>query len=321
MKQIVRIDEFKEGASIQGFFLCVEKHLRYTRNGDLYLDLVLRDNTGTVHAKIWDKVAELNEKFSSGDPVAVKGNVESFQERHQLVIAKISKASVQYYGRFGYDPALVVPTSPHDRKKMWKEVVDIIGKIKNPFLKKVVSSIYKEHKEKLLIHPASVVMHHNYRSGFLEHVLSMAKIANQLSGLYDVDCDLVVAGVLLHDIGKLEEISEDMEAEYTDSGNFIGHIVLGRDMVQAAAMKIKKFPKELLQKLEHIILSHQGRFEWQSPKQPAFPEAMLVHMIDNMDAKMNLLKLAIEGDQNKRKWTDKKNIFRTPLYKGPDESE
>lgn len=321
MKQIVRIKEFKDGALIQGFFLCVEKHLRHTRTGDLYLDLVLRDNTGTVHAKIWDKVAELDEKFSSGDPVAVKGNVESFQERHQLVIKKISKASVQYYGRFGYDPALVVPTSPYDPKIMWSDVVELIGKMKNPFLKKVVSSIYREHKEKLLIHPASVIMHHNYRSGFLEHVLSMAKIASQLSDFYDVDRDLVMAGVLLHDIGKLEEISEDMEAEYTDSGNFIGHIVIGRDMVQTAARKIKKFPKELLQKLEHIILSHQGRFEWQSPKQPAFPEAMLVHLIDNMDAKMNLMKLAIDEDQNKRKWTDKKNIFRTPLYKGPDESE
>ncbi len=321
MKEITQISSFKEGASIQGFFLCVEKHLRHTRNGDLYLDLVLRDNTGTVHAKIWDKVDELNDKFSSGVPIAVKGNVESFQERHQLVITKINKASVQYYGRYGYDPALVVPASSNDPKIMWKDIVDIIKNIKNPFLKKLVSSIYKEHKEKILIHPASVVMHHNYRSGFLEHVLSMSKIANQLSGLYDVDRDLVLTGVLLHDIGKLDEISEDMDAEYTDSGNFIGHIVLGRDMVQTAARKIKKFPKELLQKLEHIILSHQGRFEWQSPKQPAFPEAMLVHMIDNMDAKMNLMKLAVEEDQNERKWTDKKNIFRTPLYKGPDESK
>lgn len=321
MKEITQISSFKEGDSIQGFFLCVEKHLRHTRTGDLYIDLVLRDNTGTVHAKIWDKVADLNEKFSSGDPVAVKGNVESFQERHQLVIKKISKATVQYYGRFGYDPALVVPASPYDPKIMWRDVVELIGKMRNPFLKKVVSSIYRKHKEKLLFHPASVVMHHNYRSGFLEHVLSMAKIADQISDFYDADRDLVMAGVLLHDIGKLKEISEDMEAEYTDSGNFIGHIVIGRDMVQTAASKINKFPNELLQKLEHIILSHQGRFEWQSPKQPAFAEAMLVHMIDNMDAKMNLMKMAIEEDQNKRKWTDKKNIFRTPLYKGSDESE
>lgn len=321
MKEITKISSFEEGASIQGFFLCVEKHLRHTRTGDLYIDLVLRDNTGTVYGKIWDKVSELNDKFSSGDPVVVKGNVELFQERHQLVIVKISKASVQYYGRYGYDPALIVPTSPHDPKKMWKEVVAIIGKIKNPYLKKIVFSIYRHHKEKICIHPASVIMHHNYRSGFLEHVLSMAKVANQLSGLYNVDRDLVMTGVLLHDIGKLEEISEDMEAEYTDAGNFIGHIVIGRDMVKTAAKNIKNFPKELLQQLEHIILSHQGRYEWHSPKQPVFLEALLVHMIDNLDAKMNLMKQAIDDDQNEGKWTNKKNIFRTALFKGSDESE
>jgi len=321
MKQITQISSFKEGTAIQGFFLCVEKHLRHTRSGDLYLDLILRDNTGMVHGKIWDKVENLNEKFSSGDPVAVKGNVESFQERLQLVVIKINKASVQHYARYGYDPALVVPASPFEADPMWHEVVNLIRKIKNPFLKKIVSTLYKEHKDKILWHPASVFMHHNYRSGFLEHVLSMARIADQISHYYPVDKDLVMTGVFLHDIGKLEEITEDMEAEYTDSGNFIGHIVLGRDMIRRVAAGIKKFPKKLLLKLEHIILSHQGRFEWQSPKQPAFPEALLVHMIDNLDAKMNLMKLALESDQNKGHWTDKKNIFRTPLYKEIDGAE
>ena len=321
MKSITQISSFKEGVSIQGFYLCVEKHLRHTRAGDLYLDVVLRDNTGTVHAKIWDKVDELNEKFSAGDPVAVKGNVETFQDRHQLVIKKINTASVQHYGRYGYDPALIVPTSPYDPKKMWKEVVQIIGKMKNLYLKKVVSSIYRENKEQLLIQPASVSMHHNYRSGFLEHVLSMAKIAEELTPFYKLDKDLVIAGVLLHDIGKLIEISADLEAEYTDDGNFIGHIVIGRDMVLDTISGLKGFPEELQQKLEHIILSHQGRYEWQSPKHPSFEEALLVHLIDNLDAKMNLMKLALEEDQQEGKWTDRKNIFRTALYKGMDESK
>ncbi len=321
MKSITQISSFKEGTSIQGFYLCIEKHLRHTRAGDLYLDVVLRDNTGTVHAKVWDKVDEFNEKFSAGNPVAVKGNVESFQDRPQLVIKKINTASVQHYGRYGYDPVLIVPASPYDPQTMWKTVVQIISKMKNTFLKKVVSSIYREHKEQLLLHPASVMMHHNYRSGFMEHVLSMAKIAEKLTPLYMVDHDLVMAGVLLHDIGKLIEISPDLEAEYTDDGNFIGHIVIGRDMVREAIAAIKGFPKELQQKLEHIILSHQGRYEWQSPKQPNFQEALLVHLIDNLDAKMNMMKQAIEEDQQVGKWTDRKNIFHTALFKGIDESK
>ena len=321
MKPITQISSFKEGASIQGFYLCVEKHLRHTRAGDLYLDLILRDNSGTVPAKIWDKVDEFNEKFSAGNPVAIKGNIESFKDRLQLVIKKINIASVKNYGRYGFDPSLIVPTSPYNPNKMWKRVVQIIGKMKNPFLKKVVSNIFREHKDKLLIHPASVMMHHNYRSGFLEHILSMAKIAEKLTPIYKLDQDLVMAGVLLHDIGKLTEISSSLEAEYTDEGNFIGHIVIGRDMVREASGKIKGFPKILQQQLEHIILSHQGKFEWQSPKQPSFEEALLVHFIDNMDAKMNLMKLALEEDQQDGKWTDRKNIFRTALYKGIDESK
>jgi 3'-5' exoribonuclease len=321
MKPITQISSFKEGASIQGFYLCVEKHLRHTRAGDLYLDLILRDNSGTVPAKVWDKVDEFNEKFSAGNPVAIKGNIESFKDRLQLVIKKINIASVKNYGRYGFDPSLIVPTSPYNPNKMWKRVVQIIGKMKNPFLKKVVSNIFREHKDKLLIHPASVMMHHNYRSGFLEHILSMAKIAEKLTPLYKLDQDLVMAGVLLHDIGKLTEISSSLEAEYTDEGNFIGHIVIGRDMVREACAKIKGFPKILQQQLEHIILSHQGKFEWQSPKQPSFEEALLVHFIDNMDAKMNLMKLALEEDQQDGKWTDRKNIFRTALYKGIDESK
>ena len=321
MKPITQISSFKEGASIQGFYLCVEKHLRHTRAGDLYLDLILRDNSGTVPAKIWDKVDEFNEKFSAGNPVAIKGNIESFKDRLQLVIKKINIASVKNYGRYGFDPSLIVPTSPYNPNKMWKRVVQIIGKMKNPFLKKVVSNIFREHKDKLLIHPASVMMHHNYRSGFLEHILSMAKIAEKLTPLYKLDQDLVMAGVLLHDIGKLTEISSSLEAEYTDEGNFIGHIVIGRDMVREASGKIKGFPKILQQQLEHIILSHQGKFEWQSPKQPSFEEALLVHFIDNMDAKMNLMKLALEEDQQDGKWTDRKNIFRTALYKGIDGSK
>jgi len=321
MKPITQISSFKEGASIQGFYLCVEKHLRHTRAGDLYLDLILRDNSGTVPAKIWDKVDEFNEKFSAGNPVAIKGNIESFKDRLQLVIKKINIASVKNYGRYGFDPSLIVPTSPYNPNKMWKRVVQIIGKMKNPFLKKVVSNIFREHKDKLLIHPASVMMHHNYRSGFLEHILSMAKIAEKLTPIYKLDQDLVMAGVLLHDIGKLTEISSSLEAEYTDEGNFIGHIVIGRDMVREACAKIKGFPKILQQQLEHIILSHQGKFERQSPKQPSFEEALLVHFIDNLDAKMNLMKLALEEDQQDGKWTDRKNIFRTALYKGIDESK
>ena len=266
MKTITCIANFKDGDSIQGFYLCVEKHLRHTRSGDLFLDLQLRDRTGSINGKIWDNVDKLNEKFNAGDPVAVSGNVDSFKERPQLIVKKINRASVQYYGRYGYDPSLIVPASSKNPNDMWKAITKIIRSIKSNPLRKLVSMIYRENKEILLVHPASVKMHHNYRSGFIEHVLSMAEIANQLAVHYQLDRDLLIAGVFLHDIGKIIEISSDLEAEYTDEGNFIGHIVIGRDIVRSTAKNITKFPEDVQIKLEHMILSHQGKYEWKSPK-------------------------------------------------------
>ena len=318
MKSIVTISKFKEGDTIQGFYLCVEKHLRHTRAGDLYLDLILRDRTGQVHGKVWDKVAEFNEKFSSGDAVAIKGEVDIFLERPQLSIKRINKATVQNYARYGFDPALVMPTAQADPKDMWKNINSLIRKMKNPFLKKLCGNIYSENKEKLFTHPASVSMHHNYRSGFLEHILSMSKMAVQLAPHYQLDTDLVLTGVLLHDIGKIYEIESDYEATFTEHGNLIGHIVMGRDMARSAARKIKKFPENLLLKVEHIILAHQGKYEWQSPKKPAFKEALLVHLIDVTDSQMNIMDMALKEDREDGDFTNRHNYFRIPLYKGAD---
>ena len=320
MKKLIPIEKFKEGDSIQGFYLCVQKHLRHTRSGDLYLDLELRDITGHISSKIWDDVAESTEKFEAGDAVVVSGDVESFMDRPQLVVRKINKATVQHYSRYGFDPALVVPSSKKDPEKMWLDMESLINGMKNKHLQTLVVNIYKANKKKLMIHPASVKMHHNFRSGFLEHILTMGEIAKKISPLYDVNRDLVLAGVFLHDIGKLIEINSEYEAEYTDEGNLIGHIVIGRDMVRDAIKKIGNFPEDLAQKMEHIILSHQGRYEWQSPKMPSFPEALLVHMIDVLDAKMNLMDIALNEDQEPGKFTNRHNYFRIPLLK-KDESE
>ena len=319
-KTLTPIEKFKEGDSIQGFYLCVQKNIRHTRNGDLYLDLELRDITGHISAKIWDSVADLNEKFESGHAVVVSGDVESFMDRPQLVVHKINKATVQHYSRYGFDPALVVPSSKKDPNKMWKDIERLINGMKDNYLRTLVNNIYQANKSKLMIHPASVKMHHNFRSGFLEHILSMAQIAKKISPLYDVDRDLVLGGVFLHDIGKLIEINSEYESEYTDKGNLIGHIVIGRDIIRDAVKKIKNFPSDLAQKMEHIILSHQGRYEWQSPKMPSFPEALLVHIIDILDAKMNLMDIALNEDQEPGKFTNRHNYFRIPLLK-KDEPE
>jgi len=315
MKSITQIADFKEGKDIRGFFLCVEKHIRQTRTGDLYLDLILRDKTGQINAKLWNNVADFQEKFAAGDAVVVAAQVEVYLDKLQLNIKQINYATVQSYGRYGYDPGLIVPSAEADPIVMWKEIVAHIKMIKNKYLKTLVSNIYKENKKSLLIHPASVVMHHNYRSGLLEHTLSMVKIGENLAVHYAVDRDLLLTGLFLHDIGKVKEITSELEAAYTDEGNLIGHIVIGRDIVMEASKKIKGFPSELLQKIEHMILSHQGQYDWQSPKKPKFKEALLLHLIDNLDAKMNLMDKAIEDDVEEGDWTSRRNYFRVPLLK------
>jgi len=321
MKAITQISEFKEGADIRGFFLCVEKHLRNTRSGDLYLDLVLRDKTGRITAKLWKDVSDFKDKFSAGDAVVVAGQVDFYLDKLQLNIKKITTASVQNYGRYGYDPVLIVPSSKSDPKQMEKDLAVYVKKINNKYLKTLVSTIYKEYESQLLTHPASVVMHHNYRSGLLEHTLSMAQIGTSLALHYEVDIDLLMTGIFLHDIGKVKEITSELEASYSDEGNLIGHIVLGRDITVKTANKIKGFPPDLLQKVEHLILSHQGQYDWQSPKKPKFMEALLLHLIDNMDAKMNLMKKSIDEDVEEGKWTSRCNYFRIPILKNELASE
>ena len=315
MKEITPVHKFKEGMTIQGFYLCVDKHLRHTRTGDLFIDLILRDKTGQIHGKIWDKVKYLNEKFNSGEAVVAKADVSSYHGRLQLEIKKISRASVQTHGRYGYDPTLIVPSSEKEPKVMWGELRELVKKIKNRRLKTLVTQIYKQNKESILVCPASLTSHYNYRSGLLECILSMSRIALDLTGRYNVDRDLLLAGVLLHDIGKVKELSCGLESEVTDEGNFIGHSVISRDMVKEVAGTIDGFPKNLLFKLEHMILAHRGQLEWRSSRKPNFPEALLLHQIHHLEKHMNMMKMALEQDEEDSDWTLRNNHLFIPLYK------
>ena len=316
MKEITPINKIKEGMTIQGFYLCVYKHLRHSRTGDLFIDLVLRDKTGQIQGKVWKKADTLNEIFSSGEAVVVKAKVGSYQDHLQLDIKKIGRATIQTHGRYGYDPALIVPSSLNDPKEMWNELREVVKGIKNRKLKKLVSQIYKENKEAVMVCPASLNSHYNYRCGLLESILSMCNIARDLAIRYNTDSDLLLAGILLHDIGKVKELSSALESEFTDEGNFIGHPILSRDMVLTASRSINNFPKVYLMKLEHMILVHRGHLEWKTSRKPNFPEALLLHQIHQLDKHMNLMKMALEKDEEDGKWTTRKNHLFIPLYKG-----
>jgi len=313
------IKDFQENMPVSGFFAVFSKDLRKTKADKEYLDLTLMDKTGSINAKIWDKVGEFSNKFEKGDPVAVKAYVTSYNNELQLKIDSIRRVIQDQDKDFGFNYADLIPTTEKDIEKMWDEIQSAIQSIENQNIKRIVMDIYNEHKETIKIHPASMILHHAFRGGLLEHIHSMLNIADGICKNYsELDSDLVISGILLHDIGKLIELEPDLATTYTDSGNFVGHIVLGRDILLKAISKIDHFPELLKLKMEHMILSHQGKLEWQSPKEPMFLEALVVFYIDEIDTRINQMKREIESDKTEGDWTSKKNYFHRPLYKGDE---
>lgn len=314
--KLTTIRDFRENATVQGFFLCLEKHLKTTKTGDLYLDLTLQDATGRIPAKVWDQVENFRTLFAVGDPVAAKGIVERFGGVLQLNCSHLAKATKERYGKYGFNEELLIPTIPEDRRELWKMLMTHIASIKNKHMKGLLRSVYKTYKNEVLVLPASISYHHPVRGGYLKHLVSTANLADTLAAHYpEIDRDLLLSGVLLHDIGKVRGLSPGLQSEYTDEGQLIGHVILGRDILRETVQSLPDFPPDLALKLEHIILSHQGSSKEGAPRSPKFPEALLVHFIDRMDGRLDLMLREIESDQGEEAFTDARNPFRTPLWK------
>lgn len=319
--KITRIKNFKKNSHIQGFFLVREKHLRSTRTNHPYLHLNLQDNSGSIEAKVWEDVPAFEKSFDEGDAVVVKGRVSEYRGQLQLEIEDIGKASEGKHAEYGFDLTRLIPASKSNVNQMWRELGGIIKGMKHAKLKLLISTLYKNNADVIKQHPASMKLHHAWLGGYLEHVLSMAKLGTLLAPHYDVDKDLLLTGILLHDLGKIVELKPASQPGYTDEGSLIGHIVIGRDLAREVMDGIDEFPRDLQLKIEHMILSHQGKYEWQSPKQPKFREALLLHYIDELDARMNMMEEAMDKDHEAGSWTNRFNYFRISLLKGElDES-
>tara|TARA_B100000029_G_scaffold516574_1_gene631347 strand:- start:12465 stop:13424 length:960 start_codon:yes stop_codon:yes gene_type:complete len=316
VKKLVAIANLKTDAEIQGFYLCKEKHLRRTRSGELFVDIILADSTGTVGAKVWRNVKKLSIKFEQGDAVAVRGRVEIFQEKNHVLINRINKATEARYARYGFKPEKLVPSSPFNPEKMWSSIGEIVNKMEDPFLKKLIWQLYRKHKKRLITIPASLNMHYTYRSGYLEHVLSMSRIAISFARHYRANVDLLIAGVLLHGIGKVIEFTDSLVPELSDEGSFLGHSLLSRDMVLNEVKKIKNFPSNLLIQIEHLIITHEGGFRSGYDYRGKTKEALLLQALDTIDAKLSVLKKLMSEDIEEGKWTNKRNYFGTSFYKG-----
>ena len=279
------IKDYKEGDRISDIYLCKHKQSAVTKNGKPYDNVILQDKTGTLDAKIWDPHSAGIEEFDSLDYIEVYGDVNNFQGALQVNVKRVRCC------REGeYDPADYLPVSSKDIDTMKKELLGFIDSIQNHYLKTLLQALFiKDEKFMKAFSQSSAAktVHHGFVGGLLEHTLSVTKMCNFYCTQYPLlNRDLLLSAALCHDIGKTQEISPFPQHDYTDDGQFLGHSVIGVELVGEKIRDIEGFPKILASELKHCILSHHGEYEFGSPKKPAIMEAMALYFADNTDAKM-----------------------------------
>lgn len=283
------IETLREGERVGEIYLCKQKQSALTKNGKPYESLILQDKTGTLDAKIWDPHSQGIDDFDALDYVDVVGEVTSFQGALQLNIKRVRKVQ-----EGEYDPKDYLPISEKDIDAMYTELLQFVGSIQNPYLKKLAESFFVEDKEfakRFRFHSAAKSVHHGFVGGLLEHTLSVTKMCGHFADTYDIlNRDLLLTAAMFHDMGKLEELSAFPENDYTDDGQLLGHIMIGAEMVGDRMRDIPDFPKKLSAELKHCILAHHGELEFGSPKKPALAEALALSFADNLDAKMQTMK-------------------------------
>ena len=262
----------------------------------MFIAMSLQDRTGAVRARVVSDVSRLRDEFDSGDFVKVQGRTESFNGRIQLVVERIRRVNPDQDKLQGFREQDCVLSASKPVDEMWSELEQLILHVRDPFVRELLRSMTTEHAEKLRIWPAAQTVHHAYRSGFLEHILSVARTALTLGTAYGANQDLLTAGALLHDIGKLEELAYERTTSYTREGNLVGHVTLGTMMVRAAIAAIPEFPDVLRTQIEHLIVSHHGHKEFGAPVEPMTIEAMILSAADDLDAKINQVKQALAED-------------------------
>ncbi len=313
------VNQLMPGETLDQVFLVREKDLRTTKTGDLYIVCTLADKTGNLSGRLW----QATESIYNGIPVSgflhVKGRTEDYRGALQFVID-----ACRPYPAEKVDLADYLPATAHDVEEMWSELLEILRAVKNKHLRWLIKKFVEDRKLVAAYKrsPAAMQMHHPFLGGLLEHTLNIARAAKVLLPLYPkVNRDLVLAGVFLHDIGKAAELSAETSIGYTDRGQLVGHITIGVIWVAEKAAAVAEetgepFPQEILDLLQHILLSHHGVHEYGSPKLPAIPEAFFIHYLDNLDAKMYMTTAAIENNPDpKANFTSYMRELETRIYK------
>lgn len=301
------LKDYKEGDRVLDVYLCKHKQSAVTKNGKSYDNLILQDKTGVMDAKIWDPNSAGIAEFDALDYIEVYGEITSFNGILQVNVKRVRKV---FEGE--YIPSDYLPMTKKDIEEMFKELKGYMSSLQNIYLKKLLHAFFVEDEEfvkKFKYSSAAKAVHHGFVGGLLEHTLSVTKMCDYYTSVYPIlNRDLLLAAAICHDIGKTKELSCFPENDYTDEGQFLGHIVMGTEMVGEKIRKIDGFPKVLENELKHCIISHHGEFEFGSPKKPAIVEAIALNFADNTDAKIQSFTELMEN-RNESGWTGFNRLF------------
>jgi 3'-5' exoribonuclease len=287
------VNELAPGQSVQSIFLVQAKDVRQKKTGEPYLSLVLMDRTGDIDAKMWDNVPGVMETFDRDDFIRVKGETQLYQNRMQLTVYSLQRVQDSEVKLADF-----LPASQRDPDEMLAELQAIIASMRNPHLKGLLEAIFADQAvaNAFKTAPAAKAIHHAWLGGLIEHVLSLCSLARFMVTHYpNLDEDLLLTGVILHDIGKVTELCYARSFGYTTEGGLLGHMQIALRLI---GEKLPEgFPPKMRNLLEHMILSHHGQLEFGSPKLPVFPEALLLHHLDNLDSKMETMRASLERDK------------------------
>ncbi|HTZ99106.1 MAG TPA: HD domain-containing protein [Candidatus Aquilonibacter sp.] len=311
------VTDLADGQLVASLFLVREKEVRTSqRTGTSWLHLELADRTGTIAAKMWENFATLAETFDCDDVVQVRGRVKLYNGRKELTLEQIIPALEQ-----DYELGDFLPHTKYDVEKLYAEMRGAIGAMKNPWLKRLLESVVGDPSiaPRFKRAPAAMTMHHAYIGGLLEHVVSLIGLAKDVAAHYpQLDADLLLAGAVLHDIGKLDELRYTRAIDYSTEGRLLGHITIGVALVMEKRKAIPGFPEPLGVLVDHLILSHHGSYEFGSPALPQIPEALALHFIDDLDSKMAAMNATFESG-GAEMWTERnpalrRSLLRTKLF-------
>lgn len=306
------INEFRENDRISDIYLCKHKQSAVTKNGKTYENVVLQDKTGTIEAKVWEPNSPGIADFSDMDYIEVVGEVNSFMGTLQVNVKRIRVC------REGeYQPSNYLPVSEKNIDNMYGELLGFVNSIENAYLKQLLKSFFVEDEgfvKAFKQSSAAKAVHHGFVGGLLEHTLSVTKLCDYYCGAYPIlKRDLLLAAAMCHDIGKTKELSLFPVNDYTDDGQFLGHIVMGSQMVAEKAAQIPNFPHQILVQLQHCILAHHGKYEFGSPKLPAVIEAVALNYADDTDAKLETFKEILNNNAGRSEWLGYNRLFESNL--------